>query len=242
MVCEQSYALTMLGRWDEALAIAAELAAGTTSTVLVSLLTGVVEIHLRRGTPDAARELLRRFESLGDGSDLQSAGAVHGARAAIFVTEGRYRDALAAAEHAIAGREALGLGSQDVKQSFRHALEAALALGEPATAERLLAIVEEAPPGLRPPFLAALAHRFRGRLAGELPEADRHFAAALAQFRTLNLPFDEAVVALEYAEWLEAIGRRDEAEPLRASARETFERLGAVPWLERADAGVGVTA
>ncbi len=43
-------------------------------------------------------------------------------------------------------------------------------------------------------------------------------------------------------EWLETIGRRDEAEPLRAAARETFERLGAVPWLERATATETVTA
>jgi hypothetical protein len=28
--------------------------------------------------------------------------------------------------------------------------------------------------------------------------------------------------------------RRGEAEPLLAEARETFERLGAIPWLERA--------
>ena len=41
---------------------------------------------------------------------------------------------------------------------------------------------------MRPPFLAALAQRFRARLAGELPSADRHFAAAVAQFRALRFP------------------------------------------------------
>jgi hypothetical protein len=33
-------------------------------------------------------------------------------------------------------------------------------------------------------------------------------------------------------------GREDEAEPLLAEAREIFERLGARPWLERANSVV----
>jgi hypothetical protein len=51
------------------------------------------------------------------------------------------------------------------------------------------------------------------------------------------------VVQLEHAEWLAGQGRRDEAEPLIAEARETFERLEAAPWLERAtQLGVEVPA
>src|SRR5262249_41074611 len=153
----------------------------------------------------------------GESGDVQLAGGYHGALAAVRLAQGRYRDALAAAETAMTGRTALGLGSQDVKVGFRHGLEAALALGEPETAERLLALIDEAPPGLRPPYLAAPAQRYRARLAGELPAADRHFAAALAQFRAIGVRFSEAVVALEYGEWLEGIGRSDEAAPLRES-------------------------
>jgi hypothetical protein len=55
-------------------------------------------------------------------------------------------------------------------------------------------------------------------------------------FRTLGTPFWEAVVLLERAELLTRDGRESEAEPLVAEARETFERLRAKPWLERADA------
>src|SRR5262249_48005619 len=97
-------------------------------------------------------------------------------------------------------------------------------------------IVEELPPGLRPPFLDATAHRFRARLAGEDPATDREFAAAAAQLRELELPFHLAVVQLEHGESLTAQGRRDDAEPLLAEARETFERLQAPPWLDRLDA------
>jgi class 3 adenylate cyclase/tetratricopeptide (TPR) repeat protein len=243
VLSEQSYALTMLGRWDEALARASEVPnEPQTDSQFASILTGVLEIHLRRGELDRAGELLTRFEQFAGSSDVQAAGSYHGGLAAVRVSEGRFREALAAAERSISARDVMGLGSQDVKQGFRHALESALALGDPETAERLLGIVEEAPPGLRPPFLVGLAHRFRARLAGELPAADRHFAAALAQFRTLQLPFDEAVVSLEYAEWLERIGRTDEAAPLRESAREAFAHVRATPWLERASAVDAVPA
>jgi class 3 adenylate cyclase/tetratricopeptide (TPR) repeat protein len=243
VLSEQSYALTMLGRWDEALARAADVPLDQqTDAQFSSVLTGALEIRLRRGELDQAAELLQRFEPFRDSSDLQATGGYHGGLAAVRVSDGRYREALAAAERSISACEVMGLGSQDVKQGMRHALEASLALGEPETVERLLAIVEEAPPGLRPPFLVALSQRFRARLAGELPEADRHFAAALAQFRALQLPFDEAVVSLEYAEWLERIGRTDEAAPLRESARAAFEHLRATPWLERAATGDAVPA
>ena len=45
--------------------------------------------------------------------------------------------------------------------------------------------------------------------------------------------FHLAVTELEHAEWLVSEGRTDEAEPLLAEARATFEQLEAAPWLER---------
>ena len=61
--------------------------------------------------------------------------------------------------------------------------------------------------------------------------------------RSLELPFYLAVVQLEHGEWLGAQGRPDDAQPLLAEACETFERLQAVPWLERVDAvAPGATA
>jgi tetratricopeptide (TPR) repeat protein len=236
MLAEQSYVLSMLGRWDEALARAAELPAENVGTDIAtaSLLTGVLEIHLRRGELVAAQELLARFDDLARSGDVQMHGSVFGATSAVRLAEGRMREALAAAEHAIEGRQTLGLGSQDVKQGYRNGLEAAFALGDLDSVDRLLVIVEDAPVGLRPPYLAALAQRFRARLAGDAPEADRLFAAAAVGLAAIDVVFEEAVVQLEHAEWLGRIGRPAEAEQLRAGARETFERLGATQWLERA--------
>ena len=46
--------------------------------------------------------------------------------------------------------------------------------------------------------------------------------------------FWHAVTQVEHAEWLVAQDRASEAGPLLAEAQETFERLEARPWLERA--------
>jgi hypothetical protein len=47
------------------------------------------------------------------------------------------------------------------------------------------------------------------------------------------MPFYLAATRLEYGERLLAQGRGDEARRLLDQARETFEQLGAKPWLER---------
>ena len=52
--------------------------------------------------------------------------------------------------------------------------------------------------------------------------------------RELALPFPLAVTLLEQGEWLLTQDRGDEAQPLLAEARETFERLEATPWIARA--------
>jgi hypothetical protein len=123
-----------------------------------------------------------------------------------------------------------------VKIAFPQALEAALALGERGRAEQLLASVEALPPGRLAPSLRAHAARFRARVAaddGEVRKAERGFATAAAIFREHGMPFWLAVTITEQGEWLIAEDRVAEAEPLLSEARETFERLGAKPWLER---------
>ena len=69
-----------------------------------------------------------------------------------------------------------------------------------------------------------------------MEEADRLFRRGAGLFRELAFPFYLAVTLLEQGEWLVAEGRRDEAEPLLAEAREIFERLEAKPWLDHVDA------
>jgi class 3 adenylate cyclase/tetratricopeptide (TPR) repeat protein len=235
---DASYALTMLGRWDEALARLAEIPDDQIGkdTDLLSPVSGILELYLHRGQLEQARQLLSRYDALGRSGDTQAVSIYQPAIAAVRLAEGNHRAALAAAELALATREHLGITHQGVKLGFLHALEAALALGDEAKLRQLLKIVEAVPAGLRPPFIDAVAHRFQAQLAGNDPGADRHFTTATAQLRVLELPFHLAVVHLEHGEWLTARGRPDDAQPLLADARDTFERLQAGPWLERIDA------
>jgi class 3 adenylate cyclase/tetratricopeptide (TPR) repeat protein len=242
-LAEMSYALTMLGRWDEALARLGDLPEETLGRgETASVLNGPFEVHLHRGDLVAARALLARFEELEGSSDVQMRAGYDTAQAAVLLAEQRPDEALAAAERSVSARDALGIAAQDVKHAIRHALEASLTLGRRDRAEELVALVERLPIGLRPPFLDATAHRFRARLAGDAPAADTDFVAAASGLRRLELPFHLALVLLEHGEWLAARGRPEDAQALLAEARDTFERLQAQPWLERVDAAAPADA
>jgi class 3 adenylate cyclase/tetratricopeptide (TPR) repeat protein len=242
---EMTYALTMLGRWDEALARFAEIPNEQlgTNTDLLSPVNSVLELYLHRGQLHEARELLGRYEELARSADIQVQSCYQVGVAAVRLAERNHREALAAGEQAFATRETLGIAGQSAKLGLLHALEAAHALGDRGKANELVEIVDGLPPGLRPPLIEATAHRFRAHLAGDDPGADRHFTAAASQLRSLELPFHLAVVQLEHGEWLAERGRPDDAQGLLAEARDTFERLEAKPWLERVDAAnVSATA
>lgn len=238
VLAEATYALAMLGRWDEALVRMAEIPDEHLGGIgqVASVLNGVLEFKLHRGQVDEARDLFGRFEELGRSDEVQMQGGYLAAVAAIRLAEGNHEAALAAAEQAIGTREATGLDSQGCKLGLIHALEAAHALGQHGKTNQLLGLVDELPQGLRPPLLEATAHRFRAHLAGDDPGADRHFTTSAAQLRSLELPFHLAVVQFEHGEWLTARGRPDDAQPLLAEARDTFERLEARPWIDRVDA------
>jgi predicted ATPase/class 3 adenylate cyclase len=234
---EMTYALSMLGRWEEALARFSEIpdeAIGRESDV-ISPVSGILEFYLHRGALGEARRLLGRYEKIARSGDVQAESCYLPGLAAVRIAEGDHSGGLVAAEQALATREKLGITIQSVKFGFLHGLEAARALGDEQKMIELLGLVEALPPGLSAPFFEATARRFRGHLAGTDPGADRHFSAAAAQLRALELPFYLAVVQLEHGEWLLARGRQDDAMPLLAEARETFEHLQAQPWLERVD-------
>jgi class 3 adenylate cyclase/tetratricopeptide (TPR) repeat protein len=240
---EMSYALTMLGRWDEAFARLAEIPEEQlgASVQLLSPLSGVLDIHVHRGELDEARTLLARFADFETASDVQAYGCYQAAKASLRLAEGDAAAALTFASLAFDTRRTLGMSAQDAKHGFIKALDAVFILGDRVKAEELLAIVEKEQVGLRPPLLAATAQRFRARLAADDPGADRHFTAAAAQLRALELPFHLAVVQLEHGEWLVARGRPDDAQPLLTEAREAFAELEARPWLDRIDAAGATT-
>ncbi len=104
---EMTYALTMLGRWQEAFARLAEIPDELIGKDmgLLSPANGILEIYLRRGKLDEARRLLGRIEGIGRSGDAQAVSCYHAALAAVRSGEGDYRDALVAAEQAFSTRE-----------------------------------------------------------------------------------------------------------------------------------------
>ncbi|MEU8799158.1 AAA family ATPase [Spirillospora sp. NPDC048819] len=142
-------------------------------------------------------------------------------------------------------------------------VEAAVASGRPDAGrepmERLAAFARDA----GQPWADGVASRCRALLTTAQPatmgstttqpattgdgEVERHFALALASHRRGGRPFERARTELLYGEWLRRSRRRAQARARLSAALEIFERLGAVPWAERARgelraAGQGVRA
>jgi DNA-binding CsgD family transcriptional regulator len=236
------------GRWDEALAAAREAAdAGAAyrmETVTASADLATATVLALRGDHDEVAPLL--------------------ARALATLDPAHYRAFAARARHA-AGLAALGAGSYlaaytQLAQLFDsggaplHHHVSYLALADLAAAavraERHLearALVEHAlarlpaDPG---PRLEQLAARARGLLA-DPAAAEDSFGPALASAAGGSWPFERAQLQLDYGEWLRRQRRINEAKPALTAALETFRRLGAVPWIRRAEAELracGVTA
>ncbi|WP_063727213.1 helix-turn-helix transcriptional regulator [Streptomyces sp. RTd22] len=84
------------------------------------------------------------------------------------------------------------------------------------------------------PRMRALIHRAHALL--DPSGAEPHFTAALADPAGRQWPFERAQILLDHAEWLRRAHRITDARPLLHTALETFRRLGAHPWTDRAQA------
>ena len=228
--------LYLLGRWDEALTIAAEEEPGVAREIARAQMLVVALIHCERGDLDAAGALLAAADALRDSDNLQLRANYAGVEARLLRAQGRHAEALASAERALATLGELAITDSLIKAALVEATETALALPDLDKAEELLAIPESLDPGELTPFLHANTARLRARLdaaRGNHEHVEERFNTAAGLFREVGLAFHLAVTQLDHAEWLTAQGRAGEAEPPLAEARRTFERLQATPWLQR---------
>jgi tetratricopeptide (TPR) repeat protein len=235
------------GEWERALELAEQVANEEGPERDKRLIVATFgTLFALRGELDEARRRLEIMKDLVDPNELQDVAGCQAQEAQLLLAEGKPKEALAAAEAAIAHREELGLTHFPVQDGLECALSAAFVLGQKAKVDELLAIIEQTPPGHLTPFLRGHGARFgasRTARDGERATAHAGFGAAAAIFREIEMPFELAVVLLEHAEWLAEEGRVEEAEPLAAEAREIFERLRATPYIARLDRlPVGVTA
>ncbi|MFI0900261.1 LuxR C-terminal-related transcriptional regulator [Streptomyces sp. NPDC020983] len=111
---------------------------------------------------------------------------------------------------------------------------AAVRTGQGAEAREVLARVEKELTGSSSARVHALLRRSHALLDGH--DAEGHFREALGDPATEQWPFERAQVQLDYGEWLRRRRRVLEARATLAAAGQVFRRLGALPWLERAEA------
>jgi tetratricopeptide (TPR) repeat protein len=227
VLAERTYPLFMTGRWDDVLATTDDFTQEQVDSggVVLSVLQSGVYVHLERGELDEARRIFSLFSRLESSTDVQDRCTYLAATAALRRAEGRFDEALAAGVATIETASTLGASFQGVKHGVVDALEAALALGDSARAQELLAFVDGLSPGTRSPYLEAHAQRFRARLSRDASGLE----TAAGLFRALELPFWLGVTLLEHAELTAS-------KTSLAEARDIFERLGATVWLGRATA------
>jgi tetratricopeptide (TPR) repeat protein len=230
----------LLGDWDDVVAREDGLPNGDWTQVRIAfttLLTSIVPTRVHRGEIEEARDQWRFFAELETSADVQELAQGRVAAAAFCFAEERYDEALRFALLALEIRHSMGIAAEGAREAFVLAVDAALALDDEGRAEELLAIVDALPVGHSPRYLQAHSARFHAKLAarrGNDEEADLLFGTAARQFRELAYPFCLAVTLLEHGEWLAEQGRPEASEPLLSEAGDTFDRLHARPWLERA--------
>ncbi len=233
--------MASLGRYDEAVSWTDEIpspeevpAAGFATAW--SLPT-MIFIACRRGDMERARSLLDELSALPQAlGDAQNRSGVAHARATVRRAEGRFQEAFDEAMAAVALKDETGGMLYSVQSGAVEAMEAALAMGDLAGAELVLADVASWPGRETTPLLRAEVARMSARLSaakGDLRAAEEGFTAAIAMLRKIGDPFLLAEPLAELAECLLAQGRSEGAEPLLTEARAIFDRLGARPWLER---------
>jgi class 3 adenylate cyclase/tetratricopeptide (TPR) repeat protein len=221
------------GKWDEVVRVVSELPLGLEAQAL-GLHVNAAEVSRNRGDVTGAREALEKVSALADAAGFQERSVHVATQYNVLMAENRPDEALVLLDSV---RPQLADAVEGIWVDLLIA-EAALASNRTERASEAVAVVEALPPGETGPLIRAQAARFRAPLAaaeGDTQRAEDSFKTAAAAFREYGTPFLLAATQLEHAEWLAGEDRAQEAAPLLAEARETFERLRATPWLERAD-------
>ncbi|MEU6112488.1 AAA family ATPase [Streptomyces albidoflavus] len=234
-----AWAYVERGRWDQARAacarvLAAGRAAGLDHAVACAAAVDATVLALQ-GDTAAARA--RAEEALGLVDPLESRSvAVYARRAlgAAAAADGAHESAYGHLRRVFTA-DGAPLHYHASYPALAELAAAAVRCGRRAEAA---AVVERAAAALADhasPRLAALISRARGLLA-DPGEAEPHFRAALADPVREYWPFEHAQTLLDLAEWLRRRRRIAEARGPLTEALETFRRLGAHPWAERARA------
>jgi DNA-binding CsgD family transcriptional regulator len=112
-------------------------------------------------------------------------------------------------------------------------VEAAVRLGRPDDVTAAMARYRRWARVAAQPWIDALLARCEAMLA-PVGQAEKHFLQALALHEESERPFDRGRTALLYGEWLRRERRKRDARTYLTEALDLFDRIGSVPWAERA--------
>jgi DNA-binding CsgD family transcriptional regulator len=118
--------------------------------------------------------------------------------------------------------------------SAQDLVESAVRAGRPDIAAEVVSVMAARSQHAGPAQRGMLAYSLG--LVAKAPVAAPHFEEALRLFPPQPMPFWRARIQLGYGEQLRRARHRSEARGHLRAALETFERLGAEPWAERARA------
>ncbi|MFG2685015.1 AAA family ATPase [Streptomyces sp. NPDC048405] len=239
LACAAGWAYLEQGRWAEARTVAAEITevasqAGLAHAEACARALDATVLALL-GDPAEARRNAERALALVDPLESRSVAVfAHRALGLAAVAEGDYDTAYARFRSAF---------TEDGDPVHYHVSPTVLAELAAAAVRRdrresAAVLLERSARRLGPGLSArasSLVERSRALLA-EPEHAERHFRAALADEAGEQWPFERAQTRLDYGEWLRRRRRIAEARPLLTGALDTFRRLGARPWIERAEA------
>jgi tetratricopeptide (TPR) repeat protein len=198
--------LIRLGRWDEALAFAAQGREIATTEFARGLMIGVIEIHLWRGDVERAREILMQNADIGRSENADFSGGWSAEEARVLAAEGKLVEALASARRAVSYHD-----HGPPSWILFTLLEIADWTSDDAIVREVLALLGTAAATEVTRGVRAQAARLRARLPEH--DTDAELATAERLFRELDAQFHLALVQAQ----------RD---PSSAEAQETFERLG----------------
>jgi class 3 adenylate cyclase/tetratricopeptide (TPR) repeat protein len=224
-----------LGRWDEVpkLTDAGELPfAGLQQ---LGYAPALARVHAARGDTETLQHILTLAGKVEGSSNIELAASPTVARAIALRALGHNTEALQTALPVATGPPEIP--NEMRREALIEAGLAALAIDDEQAVKQLIEFIAHMPPARRTPLLRAGAARFTGLLAarrGDSKQADEQLADAIRELRQIDTPYVLAQVLLEHAELMHADGRDHEGAPLLTEATAILTRLGATPYLERA--------
>jgi tetratricopeptide (TPR) repeat protein len=225
-------ALFSRGRWDEAVATVAEVAAEAAPAARGMLIGPPLLVALYRGERERAGQLIAEFDA-------------HPDVGAAFESDYRSLRETALAHLADVWSEALAVINDAQSGDYAEwptwlplAIDLLTRCDDDQPLYDALAALDRDEVPKTSPVVSAQLRRLQALLAArsaELELAQEHWSEALQLVKSAGMVFDEAVLSLELFEHLP---NHPDARGGLESTADTFSALGATPWLRRARAAV----